>query len=137
MKETHIKNGRKYYRAAYDPATDETRRDWKALARLEIEREVGDYLDLHADLCKRVGLLERMVLRIIATIGNGSTIQEACAPYAATASALLAAVEAGQVRDRIDLYATDPNAPVNIALIQELTVRADKIAEIVAARMPA
>lgn len=52
------RDGRKFTKGFYDPATGLIRNDHKGKVRYRIEKEVNDLYDLIADLSKRLDILE-------------------------------------------------------------------------------
>jgi hypothetical protein len=95
------------------------------LADAQIKTEVGDHSDLMADLAKRIGMVERLVMRIAYFLLSGQEIsQEVKDAYYPLVESYIQAVDGGLVEDRVDLES-------NVRLQEVLTQRFDKIAQIV------
>jgi phage gp36-like protein len=97
----------------------------RRLADSEIRSKIGDTSDLMADLGKRIGMVERLVMRMAYYLLSDQEIsQEVKDAYYPMVEEYINAVDAGQIEDRVDLES-------NVRLQQVLTQRFDRIARIV------
>lgn len=95
------------------------------LAEAQIKTEVGDHSDLIADLAKRIGMVERLVMRMAYFLLSGQEIsQEVKDAYYPLVESYIQAVDDGLVEDRVDLES-------NIRLQEVLTERFNQISHIV------
>lgn len=101
----------------------------KLKARNRIEVEVGDIYDLHADLSKRVAIIERLAMRhFLDYISEYTMIQAYKDAYSAIVKPQIQAVDAGTILDRSDLLDTSE-------MITELSTRRGKIKDIIKEEM--
>lgn len=98
---------------------------YKLIARYRIEAEVGDIFDLHADLSKRVAVVERLAMRHFLDYVNEYTMDANIKTrYVYVSKPQVANVDAGIAIDRSDLI--DANV-----LIDDLSTKRGKIKDIV------
>lgn len=97
----------------------------KLKARHRIEAEVGDIYDLHADLSKRVAIIERLAMRHYLDYVNEYTmVQQYKDAYTQIVKPQIEAIDGGAILDRADLLDTSE-------MITELSTRRGKIKDIV------
>lgn len=102
-----------------------TFRTTRNLAEAIIAEEVGDTASLLADLSKRVGMLERLVMRMsIPVLQNQPVPQEISDAYLPYVQEYIAAIDVDGVRDRVDLESLS-------RIFQTVMSRSARIAEIV------
>jgi hypothetical protein len=97
----------------------------RSLADAEVHTQVGNTSDLMADLAKRIGMIERLVMRMAYfQLQDQAISQEVKDAYFPLVEQYINAVDGGLVEDRVDLES-------NKRLQEVLTERFNKIAQIV------
>ena len=97
----------------------------RRLADSKIRQDVGDTSDLIADLAKRIGLVERMIMRLsFHLLQNEPVPAEIKDAYLPIVQSYLQAIDVLELRDRVDLES-------NVRLASVLIQRFSTIAEIV------
>lgn len=131
--DSNIKDGLKNYKiddadlTAQEIENKNKIKNWifKLIARYRIEAEVGDIFDLHADLSKRVAVVERLAMRHFLDYINEYTMDANIKTrYVYVFKPQVANVDAGIAIDRSDLI--DANV-----LIDDLSTKRGKIKDIV------
>lgn len=97
----------------------------RRLAEAQIQSEIGDTSDLMADLAKRIGMVERLVMRMAYYLLSDQAIsQEVKDAYYPMVEQYVNGVDGGLIEDRVDLES-------NVRLQEVLTERYNRIAQIV------
>jgi hypothetical protein len=132
MKEGIEKVGRIYKKTYIDPATDTERYDKKAKARYRIQKEVNpgeeyDVFDIVADLAKRLNMIERGLIMLLADMKTNDTLPATIeTKWAGIIDGYLAVLTAGEYKARTDLAAD------NDATFTELMRRDNMVTQILA-----
>jgi len=131
--ETGIKKVGRIYKKTYrDPATASEKYDRKAKARYRIQKEVNpgeeyDVFDIIADLGKRLNILERGMVLLMADMKENDMLPAVIVDnYGQIIDGYLAALQAGQYKARTDLAAD------NDATFSELMRRDNAVTTILA-----
>lgn len=130
MKEGIEKVGRIYKKTYIDPATDTERHDKKAKARYRIQTEVNpgesyDIFDIVADLAKRLNMIERGLIMLLADLKANDALPEIIeTKWGGIIDGYLAALTAGDYKARTDL------AVDNDATFTELMRRDNAVTQI-------
>ena len=131
--ETKVKRNRgsrQYKRVYHDPATDKTSNDQKAKIRYEIESQVTqgkdyDYLDIIADLGKRLNMIERGFIFLLDAMKTAETLPTAIATqWTDIIEGYMTMINDGTYKARTDL------AEDNFETFQELMRRDNEVTKI-------